>query len=505
VVIQPTAPSLIYVAFRHWRTIVAVVLLAVGGAGAYGLLSTPQYQADAQLVVKFNMQRTIMPGLDAPAGGTPGDHDQILASHLLQLQGRGLAEQVIRSVGVATIYPRMAETDGPGTWFDQLRRALGLEDRSLDAAVDRFVGKDLKVKLAKNSNVIQLAYLNPDPEVAKRALATLIDRFLEQEARLGRDPNLEFVQSQVEHYRRQVTEAQGAMEAFQLKNGISAMDEETTQFLRQRADLEAQLTLNRIRVEESQNKMKVLRQQMSGLREVVNLNQESRDPALDAARTQLVQLQMRHQVLRKTFEPDSPAVQDVEAQIARTNDAIAGFAERAQQRQTAPNPTHQFVQSSYLQAQADLEGASKAQPTIVAQLDRIAARLADLSRVQATYQDLVREYQIVDQNYRAYLQGVQQARIADDLNKQKVTTISIFDPATASADPVKPRRLLLVAMGALLGIVLGLTAAFVREALDERLNTHWQVGRLLGLPVLGSMGRVGEPVPTRALPERAPA
>jgi polysaccharide biosynthesis transport protein len=154
----------------------------------------------------------------------------------------------------------------------------------------------------------------------------------------------------------------------------------------------------------------------------------------------------------------------------------------------APNPTYQATQTSLLEARADLEAASKDLPVILEQIDALSARLAERSRQQSNYQDLVREYQIDDENYRAYLQAVQQARIADDLNKEKASTVAVFDAAHLySALPTKPRTLLIIGSGTALGLILGLSLAFLLETLDERLNTPWQVNKLTGLAVLGSM------------------
>ena len=63
----------------------------------------------------------------------------------------------------------------------------------------------------------------------------------------------------------------------------------------------------------------------------------------------------------------------------------------------------------------------------------------------------------------------------------------------ASAAPTKPKTLLIVAIGSMLGLLLGLTTAFILESWDERLNTPRQVHALLGVPLLGAMGDLGHP------------
>lgn len=497
-VIEPTTQSIVYVLFRQRRVILASVLVGLVLTVAYCLWATPLYRADASVVVNFNRQLTGSQGTDqgaANAPATPTDADEILNSYALVLQSNALAEQVINGIGLAQMYPKYVE-DG---WLAQavagVTRFLGLYKTPLQRAVYRFVNKDIDVEVGKDSTVIQITLYAVDPVIAKRALDLLVDDFLGQQARIGRDPQLGFAQSQVEVYKKQITNAQAAMEAFQLKHKISSMDEENSYLLKQRSDLETVSATNKVQVEQDQRKIAALTEQLKTLTETVDLHQEDRDLALDAARTQLVQLQVRQQSLDTGFAADSPASRINGAEIAKVEEFIKTYPNRTPLHQMAPNPTYQVTQSSMLQAQADLQATTKAQAVIDQEINAISARLAEREAEQSTYQDLVREYQIDDQNYRTYLEAVQQARIADDLNKQKVTTVAIFDPAYLESEmPAKPKKTLWIVGGLLVGLILGLSVAFLREVWDERLNTPQQVNALLGLPLLGSMGSFTESI-----------
>jgi succinoglycan biosynthesis transport protein ExoP len=503
-VIEPTTKSIVYVVFRQRRIIVASVLAGLILTVAYCLWATALYRADASVVVNFNRQLTGSLGTDQTAASgpaTPTDADEILNSYTLVFQSNALAEQVINTIGLAKMYPKYVEDGVLAKALAAITRALGIYKTPLQRAVYRFVNRDTDVEVGKDSTVIQLTLYNADPVIAKRALDLLVDDFLLQQARIGRDPQVGFAQSQVAVYRKQVADAQSAMEAFQLKHKISSMDEENSYLLKQRSDLEGQSATNKVQMEEDQRKIAALTAQLKTLTETVDLHQEDRDLALDAARTQLVQLQVRQQTLNTGFGADSPAARINDAEIAKVEAFINSYPNRTPLRQMAPNPTYQVTQSSLLQAQADLQATTKAQTVLAQQVEDLSARLGERSQEQSAYQDLVREYQIDDQNYRTYLQSVQQARIADDLNKQKASTVAIYDPAyLVSEMPVKPKKTLWIVGGMLLGLILGLSAAFVREAWDERLNTPQQVNALLGLPLLGSMANFQKAIAAPALP-----
>lgn len=495
--IELTTPGVLYVLFRQRRIIIGFLSFFLFLSLAYCLVATPKYQADASVAVNFNRQLTGDVADHGPSNVPNAATDEIINSYAMVLQSDTVAEQVINEIGPAKIYPHIFEPPGAiGRAMGSVWSFFGVRSKTpMERAVYRFVHNDTKIEIPKESTVIQVSLYNADPEIPKRALSAMINHFLEQQAQIGRDPQLTFVQDQVAFYKKKVTDAQTAMEAFQLKSKISSMDEENSYLLKQRSDLEAQFDTNKVRIEEDQRRSAALQQQLKTLPQTVNLHQEDRDTALDAARTQLVELQVRQQSLSTSFGADSPAARVNEAQIAKVQSFIDSYPKRTTLVQMAPNTTYQTTQSALLQTQADLQGATNSQPLIQGQIDAISSRLADHAREQSTYQDLVREYQVDDENYRTYLQAVQQARIAGDLNKMGGTTVAVYDPAhMASSAPTKPKKALIIGAGIILGLLFGLTIAFLRESWDERLNTPRQINALLGLPLLGAMGHLDRPL-----------
>lgn len=75
---------------------------------------------------------------------------------------------------------------------------------------------------------------------------------------------------------------------------------------------------------------------------------------------------------------------------------------------------------------------------------------------------------------------------------------SVGEQATAPGSPVSPRPVRNTVLGAVLGFILGLLAAFLRDSLDVRLRRVDQLHDQLGLPVVG---RVREELLGRSLAE----
>ncbi len=70
--------------------------------------------------------------------------------------------------------------------------------------------------------------------------------------------------------------------------------------------------------------------------------------------------------------------------------------------------------------------------------------------------------------------------------------------------PAKPKKTQWIVAGLLVGLILGLSTAFLRESWDERLNTPLQVNTMLGLPMLGSMASLTQSAAGSTLARRLP-
>lgn len=74
--------------------------------------------------------------------------------------------------------------------------------------------------------------------------------------------------------------------------------------------------------------------------------------------------------------------------------------------------------------------------------------------------------------------------ISDLMNVDNVKVLSVSGIPTA---PVSPNIILNTAIAAVVGFLLGVGLAFLREVLDRRIRTEEQVQQILDLPVLGSI------------------
>jgi polysaccharide biosynthesis transport protein len=72
------------------------------------------------------------------------------------------------------------------------------------------------------------------------------------------------------------------------------------------------------------------------------------------------------------------------------------------------------------------------------------------------------------------------------------TSNAVLVSPAGTAEQVQPRPLRIIAFGVVMGLILGIAGAYLRNALDTNLRDVREVGSLLGLPLLGTIREYGK-------------
>jgi uncharacterized protein involved in exopolysaccharide biosynthesis len=478
-VIQLTPRGLLNVVFRHRFMIGFVFLFCIGGAAAYDIFAPAYYEVRSSVLVKFGKNAMAYGGQDAPAGAnnTPLDRKEIVNSQIKILQSRQLISSTLTEIGVGVIYPDLIE-DPPA------------RGTPLDAAVERF-GSDLSVLSPRDTNVVEISLFDEQRDVGLRVVDLLVNRFIEENLRLFSDPQSSFLQEQLEFFHRKVGDAEDAVTLFKANNRISSIDEERTLLLKQRTDVDTTLKAADAHVAELKSKKDGLSAALSNTTPDVELyNESEQQRSVDDTKQKLHELEVRERNLLVFYTENAPPVIATRAELGAVRRALADEQKaRAPRVRIGKNMVYQQLDIDRLRNDADLQSAAASAAETRTQIDQIAARLFDLDALQAQMQNLGLQLEAAVQNYKTYIQRNEEARIAENLNRQKIASISIIEPAVSNVKPARPRILLNLAAAVLLGAFLGLMAAFLRETFDDTYSTPEQVEKSLGVPVLLSVFR----------------
>ncbi len=116
--------------------------------------------------------------------------------------------------------------------------------------------------------------------------------------------------------------------------------------------------------------------------------------------------------------------------------------------------------------------------------DAMVKAKADVSAVNQRmieHNILKRDFEINQQLYESLLQRLKDATLSASL---QATNVHVIDQATPPVHPIRPNRQRNMAAGLMVGLILGITLAFVQEALDSSVRTTEEAERLVNAPAL---------------------
>jgi uncharacterized protein involved in exopolysaccharide biosynthesis len=150
------------------------------------------------------------------------------------------------------------------------------------------------------------------------------------------------------------------------------------------------------------------------------------------------------------------------------------------------DPIYEDMQKQILQTKAETSALKVRQKGLDDQIKTASAEISAFESQESKYKQMYRDVADKEESYKTYLAKLEEARIHDELDRQKMTSVSVLEPASV---PIIPNNLphpfifyILIAL--FLGIAGSIGLAFIVEILSPAMSTPAQAERRLDLPVL---------------------
>jgi uncharacterized protein involved in exopolysaccharide biosynthesis len=466
-------------------SIIFVCVFAVLFGGSYVI--PPTYKAESEVLIQSGREYDIPTekGDSAPTGAPMISKQEIINSEVEILSGHNIAEDVVRAVGLARIYPHIAE--------DGFLVKMGImspdsEAEKIAAASKKF-SKKLKITPVTMSNIITLDYWNPDRDVALEALQKLTEIYQEKHANIFGNRGSVVLGQQTTDYEKQLVDVTGKITVLKNSRHLSDITYERQQLILDRSDVEAKLRDLKAQSIESHRALDYYRRQLASMPELVLMNENSAD-AVETAKSRLLDLNTQLMQLKQRFVDGNPdavgPIQDLESQAQQIKAFINDTAVN-QQKEYGRNLT-------YDDARMKLQNAEAAVPAVDQKIDfetseenKILGRLQALDDGEAGLEVLTREQDTLRELVHNYRDRYEEARSAGNMDKERVISVTSVSAPESELDPDKPKHLIFAAAGVVAGMMAaGLTLLYFLIFRDFIITTE-SLERTLGLRVLGAV------------------
>lgn len=429
---------------RRKRMILLITAVTLALALLLTALSTPLYRATATIQIERESSKVI--GFDAVINsGDIRDTRDFYQTQFELMTSRTLAKQVIEKLKLATEIPSTSLFRQSNTPAQQTE----LEDALLE---------NLSVEPVKNSRLVAISYVAPDPVEAAEIVNTVVETFKainDAKRSSHTETAAQQLQTSIDDLKEQLNQAEQNLQTHLRQHQITVVNNVAS------IPLSAALQQREVELIQVQQERRVQEQQYT----IFNDNQRQwgerlsvlpQDASVAALRKKLQKLDQLE--IRKKIQATATVIAQIEALVSDINADTARISASLNQA---------------LSTSKNKESALR----------------AEIDAAKQTQAKALSEYQILQQEFldqRELYQSLRK-RLAEINLVSKVTANNtvIVDPAEPPLKKFKPKLSSNLLFGGLLGVLLGLSAAFMREFLDDTVKDINTLERATHLPVLG--------------------
>jgi succinoglycan biosynthesis transport protein ExoP len=454
---------------------------------------------------------------------------QLLTKRILSYQ------KLLEIIKAHNLYP---DFDSEGAMVTKMQEDIKLQ--TIDVS--------LRDRQTRGSGVATVAftltYYHKSPESAKNVADILANLFVQEDLESRRkqaSTTTKFLEKELEDLRRVVKLNEERISRFKAAN-INQLPGSTTVFSQTVFRLEQDIDNINSRIRTIQEKIVYLKSQIANIDPLIPILTEDGEVASNPSnRLKYLRLQLiQKQSILSERHPDiirlKSEIQELEAQVgqkdttaerrnrlavverdlaelkakygdkhpdvvrmSREADLLNRQIGAAQQtkavdEEQSDNPGYMNIRAQIIVAESELEGLRAERIKAKRKLEDYQLRLESAPFIDEEYNSLTLDYQNAKAKFNEVSNKLHSARIAQEMDtSESGERFRIDYPANLPDKPDKPKRLLIILMGLVLGMGCGVLLAALVEGLDASVKAADELESIAGIPVLAAVSFFDSP------------
>lgn len=374
----------------------------------------------------------------------------------------------------------------------------GMSEEEQNNIIGR-VRNGITVDKLGNKNHFVVRYTAKNPDLSFETLNAVVNVFIANAARKKRDESMSaynFIDSQVQLYKKQLEVAEGKLKEFKSGNTDGTEDSVSNRISGLRQEIESL----KISSEETQSRVNSIRQQLGTEGQYLQTKGQVGElkQRRQALTGQLEQLLMSYQEGYPDIISLRAQIKDLDSAIAKlqTSGNIYGSSEQVQ------NPLYEELRKQLSEAEVELRAQTRRLESLKElQLEEVA-RLQRIAQNQAQLSDLTRDNDVTRKAYEEMLENREKARISMTLDIEgQGVTYRIQEPASFPLSPSGLHFIHFAIIGPFLGLLLPLLLLVAYVVLDPHLRSSKILQQQLppDIEIIGVIPHFNSPIGERLL------
>lgn len=455
--------SLFRALWRRKIMILAIWLVFLVLAVYSAFTATPVFQSSAFLELKA-LPALPKSDLHSETSMSKVDGKKYMEGMKRLLSSRKLALMVIKKLGLHETTPGASENDtaevSPHNQADLIKAQISAFQSELSVSIEK----------GGITGVINLAYLDESPRRAEYILTVMIDQFwliIYERPEIAFAKERKHIKQMIDQAQKKLDYAYDALNTFLTENDIFFLENVDVMTKKDIEITSSQLLELSKRAEQASH---------ARIQAEVILNQAAKDsegiraitdnPLIMTLKEELALVEANLADISAVYAPGHSTRQSTTAAVRSLKQAIA-----KEKRNIIKTIHHDF--ETALSKEADLS----------ARVEKMKNYVIQKKALKGVYDGIEAEIEIDRKVYQSVLQQYEALKIETVFP----FTLNMIDPPLASDRPVKPDKVLRIALGMIIGLIFGASLALLIEFTNPGLRAPVEAERRTGLPLLGAV------------------
>lgn len=353
------------------------------------------------------------------------------------------------------------------------------------------------IVLSSKQDVFSISFQDAKPQRAHDVVQALLTIFVESnlgQSRKDLDAAEGFIDKQIADYETRLVEAEDKLARFKQAHMDVALGDGSylsrasaaTNLLKQ---LEQDLSV-------AMAQRNLLKQELGRIPATLPAALTNGGPP-DDTETRIIELEAKIRELLSQYTEKHPDVvraqRQLDALLKKQEDARAAVPDTPLPTEAAPgeaygepNPVYEQIKLRLIEMESQIENFRQRSAAARKEADALASKAEEVPQVEAEFQRLNRDYNIIKARHDELLARRESARMSrnrDDIGQQ--VQYRMIDPPLVANEPIGPNRPLFLNLVLVGAIGAGLGLALVLVVLDTSFATLSELRQYTDLPVLG--------------------
>ena len=426
---------------KHAWLILACFVVVVGAVALGTYLQEPIYRGVTKALIAHEAPKVVNFQEVTPSGS---DSLESFQTQVQVIQSRPVIQRVIDTMRLLERKPSLARAADP---------------------VEAFL-KSVSVDPIRNTRLVAIGVEDPDPKLAAELANALASAYVHQDLELkfsaARDA-LGWLTAQVQDLKSKVNESELALQRYREQAGLVQVEEKQGLSARKLAEYNSAHIDAKAKRLEMEVRLAELRKASNQAEALESSPIVINNPLVQRLKGQLVEHEVQKSKLLKTYRDKHPEVMKIQSQVDEISQKLREEIGRLAQSMESEYNALKARENAMLQA-----------------VNQYRDEAQGLAKKEIQYGILKREADSNQQLYDVLLKRLKETGLSQGLDANNVR---IVEPAVPAVEPVRPRKMLNLLVGIVLGLGIGLMLAFFVEYMDDTVRTPEQVEQVVGVPV----------------------